>query len=67
MNGCPSVGPALQFDTSGMLHVGYFTGNGTNGTGYYHVNSTDQGSTFGDPVPVLHWRICPPITSEHGS
>jgi len=52
MNGCPSVGPGMQFDTEGTLHVGYFTGNGTNGPGYYYVNSNDNGRTFGDPKPV---------------
>ena len=52
MNGCPSVGPGLQFDSEGTLHVGYFTGNGTNGPGYYYVNSNDMGKTFSDPIPV---------------
>ncbi len=52
MNGCPSVGPGLQFDSEGTLHLGYFTGNGTKGPGYYYVNSNDNGQTFGDPIPV---------------
>lgn len=52
MNGCPSVGPGLQFDSQGILHVAYFTGNGTSGSGYYYANSNDLGTTFGDPVPV---------------
>lgn len=52
MNGCPSVGPGLQFDSEGTLHVSYFTGNGTNGPGYYYVNSNDLGKTFSDPIPV---------------
>jgi len=52
MNGCPSVGPGLQFDSKGTLHVGYFTGNGTDGPGYYYVNSNDTGNTFSEPVPI---------------
>jgi hypothetical protein len=46
MNGCPSVGAGMQFDKSCVMHVGYFTGNGTNGAGYYYVNSKDNGKTF---------------------
>ena len=53
MNGCPSVGPGLQFDSQGTLHVGYFTGNGTDGPGYYYVNSNDMGKTFSEPIPVF--------------
>ncbi|MDN5845638.1 MAG: glycoside hydrolase [Candidatus Nitrosocosmicus sp.] len=60
MNGCPSTGPAMEFDTSGILHVGYFTGNGTDGAGYYYVNSADKGHTFGDPVPVYTGEFVPP-------
>lgn len=52
INGCPSVGPGLQFDSEGILHDGYFTGNGTNGPGYYYVNSNDLVKTFSDPIPV---------------
>jgi hypothetical protein len=52
MNGCPSVGPGFQFDSEGTLHVGYFTGNGTAGPGYYYVNSADMGKTFNNPIPV---------------
>jgi hypothetical protein len=52
MNGCPSVGAGFKFDPEGAMHVGYFTGNGTDGAGYYYLNSSDNGLTFGDPVPI---------------
>lgn len=52
MNGCPSVGAGMQFDKNGTMHVGYFTGNGTNGAGYNSVNSRDNGQTYSDPIPI---------------
>jgi hypothetical protein len=60
MNGCPSVGAGMQFDKSGVMHVGYFTGNGTNGAGYYYVNSEDNGQTFSKPVPLFTAEFVPP-------
>ncbi|MDN5867414.1 MAG: glycoside hydrolase [Candidatus Nitrosocosmicus sp.] len=59
MNGCPSVGAGFQFDSEGTLHVGYFTGNGTDGAGYYYVKSIDNGKTFGEPVPVYTSNFVP--------
>ncbi len=53
-NGCPSVGPSIQFDSTGRLHALYFTGAGEDGmTGYYHVYSDDMGKTFSTPHPVF--------------
>jgi hypothetical protein len=60
MNGCPSVGAGMQFDKSGTMHVGYFTGNGTNGAGYYYVNSRDGGQTFSNPIPLYTAEFVPP-------
>lgn len=62
VNGCPSVGPGCQFASEGTLHVGYFTGYGTDGPGYCYVNSVDNGNTFGDPVPVY---VSDYVTSSH--
>ncbi|MGD1837746.1 MAG: sialidase family protein [Nitrososphaeraceae archaeon] len=52
MNGCPSTGPGMQFSQDGILHVTYFTGNGTNGPGYYYTYSEDRGDTFKNPIPI---------------
>jgi hypothetical protein len=52
MNGCPSAGQALGFDSNGMLHVGWFTG-GAALPGTYYANSTDSGKDFTKPLPVL--------------
>jgi hypothetical protein len=60
MNGCPSVGAGMQFDKSGVMHVGYFTGNGTNGAGYYYVNSEDNGQTFNKSIPLYTAEFVPP-------
>jgi hypothetical protein len=60
MNGCPSVGAGMQFDNNGTMHVGYFTGNGTEGSGYYYVQSTDMGQTFSKPIPLHTAEFVPP-------
>ena len=52
MNGCPSAGPALGFDSNGILHVGWFTG-GAELPGTYYANSTDAGKNFSKPLPIL--------------
>ncbi|MEM3094404.1 MAG: sialidase family protein, partial [Nitrososphaera sp.] len=53
-NGCPSIGAGMQFDSTGRLHVTYFTGAGADGKiGYYHVYSDDKGKTFSEPKPVF--------------
>ncbi len=52
MNGCPSAGPALGFDSNGVLHVGWFTG-GAALPGTYYANSTDAGKNFSKPLPIL--------------
>lgn len=52
MNGCPSAGPDLGFDSNGVLHVGWFTGGGDM-PGTYYANSTDAGNNFSEPLPIL--------------
>jgi hypothetical protein len=60
MNGCPSVGAGMQFDNNGTMHVGYFTGNGTDGAGYYYVQSEDMGQIFSKPIPLHTAEFVPP-------
>lgn len=59
LNACPVIGPSLDFDKNGILHVFYFTGNGTEGTGYYHVTSNDLGKTFSYPNSILTSEFIP--------
>jgi hypothetical protein len=53
VNSCPVIGPSIEFDDNGRLHTFYFTGNGTEGTGYYYTYSDDRGQTFHQPIPIL--------------
>ena len=59
LNACPVIGPSIEFDSSGRMHVFYFTGNGTEGTGYYYVTSDDLGKTFSPPQSVLTSEFIP--------
>lgn len=52
MNDCPPVVPGFQFESEGTLHVGYFTGNGIEGPGYYYVNYVTNKQIFGNPIPT---------------
>ncbi len=59
LNACPVIGPSIEFDSSGRMHVFYFTGNGTEGTGYYYVTSEDLGKTFRSPQSILTSEFIP--------
>jgi hypothetical protein len=59
LNACPVIGPSIEFDSSGRMHVFYFTGNGTEGTGYYYVTSDDLGETFSSPKSILTSEFIP--------
>ncbi len=59
LNACPVIGPSIEFDNSGRMHVFYFTGNGTQGTGYYYVTSHDLGKTFSSPQSILTSEFIP--------
>jgi hypothetical protein len=54
-NGCPDAGPGMAFDSSGRLHVVWFTGSATapDGFGYYYAYSDDKGQTFSQAMPLL--------------
>lgn len=59
VNSCPVIGPSIEFDENGRLHTFYFTGNGTQGTGYYYTYSDDKGQTFRQPIPILVSEFIP--------
>ena len=48
---CPHAGPALAVDSSGVLHVAWWTGK-EGAAGVFHARSTDGGSTFTPPVAL---------------
>jgi hypothetical protein len=47
--GCPHAGPALAAG-DGVLHLAWFTGAGTHGSGTFYRRSTDDGRTFDEPM-----------------
>ncbi|HUQ82976.1 MAG TPA: sialidase family protein [Gemmatimonadaceae bacterium] len=50
-DGCPHAGPSMQVDSSGTVHIAWWTGKqGSAGT--YYARSTDNGATFQPPVPL---------------
>lgn len=59
LNACPVIGPSIDFDDKGTMHVFYFTGNGTQGTGCYYVKSDDLGRTFSTPIPIVTSEYMP--------
>lgn len=48
---CPHAGPALAVDSSGVLHVAWWTGK-EGAAGVYHARSTDGGNTFTAPTAL---------------
>jgi len=64
LNGCPDAGPGMAFDSSGRLHVAWFTGSTTapDGVGYYYAFSDDRGQSFSKAMPLLTDREFIPPT-----
>jgi hypothetical protein len=50
-DGCPHAGPSMQVDSSGTVHVAWWTGK-QGAAGTYYARSTDNGTTFQPPVPL---------------
>jgi hypothetical protein len=50
-DGCPHAGPSMQVDSSGTVHVAWWTGR-EGSAGVYYARSTDNGETFQAPVPL---------------
>ena len=49
--GCPHAGPSMQVDTTGVVHVAWWTGK-DGSAGVYYARSTDGARTFSEPVPL---------------
>ena len=50
-DGCPHAGPSMQVDSSGTVHIAWWTGK-TGSAGTYYARSTDKGATFQEPVAL---------------
>ena len=50
-DGCPHAGPSMQVDSSGTVHVAWWTGK-QGAAGTYYARSTDKGATFQDPIAL---------------
>jgi hypothetical protein len=50
-DGCPHAGPAMQVDSTGTVHIAWWTGV-EGKAGIYYARSTDQGSSFHAPIPL---------------
>jgi len=48
--GCPHAGPSLAAGSGGVLHLAWFTGAGTRGSGTFYRRSTDGGRSFTAPM-----------------
>lgn len=66
MNGCPDSGPGMAFDSTGRLHIAWFTGSeeAPDGQGFYYTHSDDNGLTYSKPIPIhlLSEKWIPPTT-----
>jgi hypothetical protein len=49
--GCPHAGPSLQVDSTGRVHVAWWTGK-TGAAGVAYARSDDGGRSFNAPVPL---------------
>jgi hypothetical protein len=50
-DGCPHAGPSMQVDSTGAVHIAWWTGKqGSAGT--YYAKSTDGGKSFQPPVSL---------------
>jgi hypothetical protein len=50
-DGCPHAGPSMQVDSSGMVHIAWWTGK-QGAAGTYYARSTDKGRSFQTPVTL---------------
>jgi hypothetical protein len=50
-DGCPHAGPSMQVDSTGAVHIAWWTGK-QGAAGTYYARSTDGGTTFHAPVPL---------------
>lgn len=48
---CPHAGPSLAVDSTGAVHIAWWTGK-EGGAGVYYARSTDGGKTFATPIAL---------------
>jgi hypothetical protein len=57
--GCVHVGAPMAIDSTGTLHIAWYTG-ATDHQGMYYATSTDNGQNFSEPMPILTGDWVPP-------
>ena len=57
--GCVHVGAPMAIDSTGTLHIVWYTG-ATDHQGMYYATSTDNGQNFSEPMPILTGDWVPP-------
>ena len=50
-DGCPHAGPSMHVDSSGTVHIAWWTGK-QGAAGTFYARSTDRATTFEPPVPL---------------
>src|SRR5215218_5100062 len=50
-DGCPHAGPSMQVDSSGMVHIAWWTGK-QGAAGTWYARSTDKAASFEAPVAL---------------
>ena len=58
-DGCVHVGAPMTIDSTGTLHIAWYTG-ATGRQGMYYATSTDNGQSFSKPLPILTGDWVPP-------
>ena len=57
--GCVHVGAPMAIDSTGTLHIVWYTG-ATDHQGMYYATSTDNGQNFSEPMSILTGNWVPP-------
>jgi hypothetical protein len=59
IDGCPHAGPTMHADSTGRLHIAWWTG-ADGKAGVYYANSTDGGDTFSRALEISSGRLVRP-------
>ena len=62
-DGCPHAGPSLAVDSTGALHVAFWTGK-EGAAGVFYARSTDGGRTFTAPASLGSARFSQPAHAQ---
>lgn len=62
-DGCVHVGAPMALDGKGNVHTVWYTGQ-EDGPGVYYAKSSDNATTFGEPIPILTDSWVPPLRAQ---